>query len=97
MNLASSPEGMHRYGPIRRGTASGAIPSPALARPKLLDQLREGIRAETPELTAHPMLPLAEEVRMKLKGPLMHLKSYLVYGKTLRTGATKFMASDLKH
>jgi phosphatidylserine/phosphatidylglycerophosphate/cardiolipin synthase-like enzyme len=40
--------------------------------------------------------PLAEEVRVKRKGPLMHLKSYLVDGRTLRTGSANFTASGLK-
>ncbi len=36
------------------------------------------------------------EVRFKARGALMHLKSYLVDGRTLRGGAANFSASGLK-
>lgn len=37
------------------------------------------------------------EVRVSPAGPLMHLKSYAVDGRTLRTGSANFTASGLKH
>ena len=45
-----------------------------------------------PELQA-----LGDSVRVRHKGPLMHLKTYLVDGQTLRTGSANFTASGLKH
>lgn len=45
-----------------------------------------------PELQA-----LGDSVRVKHRGPLMHLKSYLVDGQMLRTGSANFTASGLKH
>lgn len=37
------------------------------------------------------------EVRVSPGGPIMHLKSYVVDGRTLRTGSANFTASGLKH
>lgn len=37
------------------------------------------------------------EIRIKARGPLMHLKSYAIDGRVLRGGAANFSASGLKH
>lgn len=39
---------------------------------------------------------LNDEIRFKKRGPIMHLKSYLVDGEILRTGSANFTASGLK-
>lgn len=61
-----------------------------------LDGRRIGEREPTPlfrELLATPEI----EVRFKRsKSPLMHLKSYQIDGRWLRTGAANFSASGLK-
>lgn len=40
--------------------------------------------------------PLKDDIRFKKRGPIMHLKSYLVDGERLRTGSANFTASGLK-
>jgi phosphatidylserine/phosphatidylglycerophosphate/cardiolipin synthase-like enzyme len=61
-----------------------------------MDGRRIGEREPTPlfrELLANPEI----EVRFKRPGsPLMHLKSYQIDGRWLRTGAANFSASGLK-
>lgn len=42
------------------------------------------------------LTPIAADIRMKPKGPFMHLKSYSVDGEALRAGAANFSASGLK-
>lgn len=41
--------------------------------------------------------PLADDIRFKRSGPIMHLKAYLLDGTRLRTGSANFTASGLKH
>jgi phosphatidylserine/phosphatidylglycerophosphate/cardiolipin synthase-like enzyme len=61
-----------------------------------MDGRRIGEREPTPlfrELLANPEI----EMRFKRPGsPLMHLKSYQIDGRWLRTGAANFSASGLK-
>src|SRR2546430_12124325 len=61
-----------------------------------MDGRRIGEREPTPlfrELLASPEI----EIRLKRAGsPLMHLKSYQIDGRWLRTGAANFSASGLK-
>jgi Phosphatidylserine/phosphatidylglycerophosphate/cardiolipin synthases and related enzymes len=61
-----------------------------------MDGRRIGEREPTPlfrELLANPEI----EIRFKRSGsPLMHLKSYQIDGRWLRTGAANFSASGLK-
>jgi len=61
-----------------------------------MDGRRIGQREPTPlfrELLANPDI----EIRFKRSGsPLMHLKSYQIDGRWLRTGAANFSASGLK-
>lgn len=40
--------------------------------------------------------PLTDDIRMKRRGPLMHLKSYAVDGRLLRSGSANLTASGLK-
>lgn len=40
--------------------------------------------------------PLKDAIRFRKRGPIMHLKSYLVDGERLRTGSANFTASGLK-
>lgn len=40
--------------------------------------------------------PLKDDIRFKKRGPIMHLKTYLVDGERLRTGSANFTASGLK-
>ncbi len=42
------------------------------------------------------LAPLEEEIRLKRKGPIMHLKAYVVDGERLRTGSANLTASGLK-
>ena len=42
------------------------------------------------------LAPLEEEIRLKKKGPIMHLKAYVVDGERLRTGSANLTASGLK-
>lgn len=42
------------------------------------------------------LTPLAGSIRVKPRGPLMHLKAYVIDGRTLRTGSANLSASGLK-
>ena len=42
------------------------------------------------------LAPLLDEARKKRRGPIMHLKSYAIDAKVLRTGSANFTASGLK-
>jgi len=42
------------------------------------------------------LAPLLGEARKKRRGPIMHLKSYAIDAKVLRTGSANFTASGLK-
>lgn len=42
------------------------------------------------------LAPLLDEARKKRRGPIMHLKSYAIDGRVLRTGSANFTASGLK-
>lgn len=42
------------------------------------------------------LAPVLSEARKKPGGPIMHLKAYLVDGRTFRTGSANFTASGLK-
>lgn len=42
------------------------------------------------------LLPVLDGARKKPRGPIMHLKAYLVDGRVLRTGSANFTASGLK-
>lgn len=42
------------------------------------------------------LAPLFDAARKKHRGPIMHLKSYAIDGKVLRTGSANFTASGLK-
>lgn len=42
------------------------------------------------------LAPVLSEARKKRRGPIMHLKAYLIDGRLLRTGSANFTASGLK-
>ena len=42
------------------------------------------------------LLPVLEGAREKPRGPIMHLKAYIIDGRILRTGSANFTASGLK-
>ena len=42
------------------------------------------------------LAPLANEIRLKRSGPIMHLKGYMIDERIVRTGSANFSASGLK-